>query len=229
MFFPGEPLIEVGTIGAQAPASLGEYLAKAELLSKPENYNYHTITLIDDQALPWWCRIDASLRKGDLYTNRHYSLVEPVLNKLHTANLACIKDKQLFAWSISRLNPGTRLADHTDGILRFRFCDRLIIPLSVNENSYNYYRDKAGLEVKTHFKIGSVYRLNNLHVHGAINNGTIPRDNILLDYIEPRLCAKFINHPDFYSLISPGGSDLDRGFFKDLLLGEVRSHYKYKK
>lgn len=223
MHFNGTPLAEVGKIPQGIVSELADKLKKAELA-----FNYHT-TLSGEKSAPWWCRIDASLRQDNILTHSYYPLVAPILNELTTLKLDFIKDAKLFAWSISRLNPKTKLDDHTDGILRFRFCDRIIVPLSNNAKSYNYYRNSDGTATKVYFNIGSVYRLNNLHVHGAVNDGDEPRDNILLDFIDPRICDKFINHPDFYSLISPGGDDIDRDFFKELLRGEARSYNKYIK
>jgi hypothetical protein len=68
-----------------------------------------------------------------------------------------------------------------------------------------------------------VYRLNNLEIHGAVNDGDIPRDNLLLDFIDLRLWEKFKNHPDMFSLISPKSSEVDSQFFRKLLAGEARS------
>lgn len=223
MNFNGAPLNQVGSIDESLPIAIRDAIAAHGLLSDPAKLNYKTTALVNDQALPWWCRIDGSLRQGTLYTSEHYPLIKPTLDAFFALRLPAVSGRVLCAWSLSRINPGTRLSDHTDGILRFRFCDRYIIPLSNNSRSYNYYKE-GEREVRVHFKIGGVYRLNNLVMHGAVNDGDEPRDNLLLDVIEERVWHKYKHHPDMYALISPGGSPVDKAFFQELLMGEVRAH-----
>lgn len=219
MKFEGDPLPLLGSVDKSLVSSLGYKLLEDGALKNPNGFNYHTSTLENDSQIPWWCRIDASLRQNNLYTSPYYKEVAPVLEALKSLNLPNLDGSILYSWSISRLSPRTKLGNHTDGILRFRFCDRIIIPLSVNTKSYNY-TVVGGKENRVYLEVGGIYRLNNLEIHGAVNDGDTPRDNLLIDMIDPRLWAKFKDHPDLYSLISPNARDFDKEFFRVLISGE---------
>jgi hypothetical protein len=121
---------------------------------------------------------------------------------LYTSILAVInyitenyKIDPLNSVSVSMLKPKQILAEHTDGRFLHRLTNRYLVPLTHSDVNYNYGYIN-GEKVIYPLKFGNVYRVNNAIVHSAINNEDVERYNLLIDTWEPRLKAKFKDHPD---------------------------------
>lgn len=97
--------------------------------------------------------------------------------------------------SVSMLKPKQVLAEHTDGRFLHRITNRYLVPLTHSDVNYNYGYVN-GEKVIYPLKFGNVYRVNNAIIHSAINNEDADRYNLLIDTWEPRLKAKFKDHPD---------------------------------
>lgn len=99
--------------------------------------------------------------------------------------------------SLSRLKPLQVLEEHVDGRFIHKLTDRYLVPLSRSDKNYNYgYYQRQKVEFKLQY--GHVYRINNSIIHSALNLENDDRYNLLIDVIDPRVWAKFANHPDLY-------------------------------
>lgn len=153
------------------------------------DYNYQDRD-VDNKQLSWM-RLDFMKPPADPARMPLYNSILGVINHI-TKNY---KIDPLNSVSVSMLKPKQVLAEHTDGRFLHRITNRYLVPLTHSDVNYNYGYVN-GEKVIYPLKFGNVYRVNNAIIHSAINNENADRYNLLIDTWEPRLKAKFKDHPD---------------------------------
>jgi len=153
------------------------------------DYNYQDRD-VDNKKLSWM-RLDFMKPPEDKRLDPLYQSILKVVNHI----IDNYNIDPLNSVSVSMLKPNQVLAEHTDGRLIHRITNRYIVPLMDSKKNYMYaYINDE--KVEWNIDYGKVYRINNAVIHSAINAEPVERFNLLIDCWEPRLKAKFKNHPD---------------------------------
>lgn len=176
----------IGTVPSHLLEQVNEEISRSVTDS---DYNYKDRDVATREQS--WLRKDFMSEPTDQKYMPLYTSILAVINYI-TENY---KIDPLNSVSVSMLKPKQILAEHTDGRFLHRLTNRYLVPLTHSDVNYNYGYIN-GEKVIYPLKFGNVYRVNNAIVHSAINNEDVERYNLLIDTWEPRLKAKFKDHPD---------------------------------
>ena len=175
-----------GTVPVELLNSVNDNI-KSTLGDRDFNYQDRDV---DSKELSWM-RLDFMRPPADARLDPLYQSILKVINHIRDN----FNIDPLNSVSVSMLKPLQVLAEHTDGRFIHRITDRYLVPLMHSDINYNYgyYKNE---KVIYPLEFGNVYRVNNAIVHSALNLENAERFNLLIDCWEPRLKAKFKNHPD---------------------------------